>query len=70
MTLHKPFGHASGYLDTVQNILNAQRRLIQYLRSTADSLLSNCFTRLVEQKSEGGNEDDSGKHDDPQTDAN
>ena len=66
MSLNKPFGHVRGHLHTVQDALDAQRRLVEYLRGVADSLLAYCLTRLIEQESEGDGEDDGGKQHHPQ----
>ena len=68
MSQHEPLSHASGYFHTVQDTLDTQRCLVQYLRGSIDSLLTHSLTRLIEQKTKRSDEDDGGKHNNPQAD--
>ena len=66
MPLCEPGGHVGCHLHSVQDALDAQRGLVEYLGSVIDSLLANGITRLDEQETECNHEDDGSKQNHPQ----
>ena len=67
MSKHEPFGHIRGHLNTVEDTLDTQGGLVEYLRSTADGLATHSIAGLIEEPSQGDVEYDGGEEDHPQT---